>query len=212
MLKGINIHPLQDSQRRELHLVRNNGAAVAQWLRYPTMAVTAFFKEKMETENFDTSSDTSDPRIEWRSIIQNVLEKIEHCKVIFNAKERLFSLAKLDLNLFFFQDSLSEESEVQNQNRDSSIQETIRSVSEVNFLMESTKKAHNLAEDRLESITSHISQHDGQTQVRETNDLIKRFETMSSQLCEVTNKFEEAVTRIEEKVRALTKTNGATNL
>ncbi|GFV75607.1 hypothetical protein TNCV_2240561 [Trichonephila clavipes] len=84
---------------------------------------------------------------------------------------------KLDLNLFFFEDSLSEESEVQNQNRDLNIQGSVRSVSQVNVLMDSIKQANDLADDLLESITSYISEHDGRTHVRETNDLIEKIET-----------------------------------
>ncbi|GFY66441.1 hypothetical protein TNIN_237911 [Trichonephila inaurata madagascariensis] len=72
------------------------------------------------------------------------------------------------------------------------------------------KQAYTLAVDRLELLTFTISQPDGQAQVRETNDLIKKLETTASELCDMTNKYEDAVTVVKEKVHALTQTNGAT--
>ncbi|GFV75658.1 hypothetical protein TNCV_2241071 [Trichonephila clavipes] len=86
--------------------------------------------------------------------------------------------------------------------------ETMRSVSEINVLQESVKQAYVLAEDRLKLLIVPISQHDGLTQVRETNDLIEKLEATASELCDMTNKFENAVTGIEEKVFAVTQSNG----
>ncbi|GFV75655.1 hypothetical protein TNCV_2241041 [Trichonephila clavipes] len=91
------------------------------------------------------------------------------------------------------------------------IQDTVRSVSEVDDLMERMKYAHDLAKDRLELITSHISQHDGRTEVRETNDLIKKFEIMASDLSDMTDDAVFSVTVLEKKVRALTETYGTSD-
>ncbi|GFX93264.1 hypothetical protein TNCV_4761431 [Trichonephila clavipes] len=61
------------------------------------------------------------------------------------------------------------------------------------------KQAYVLAEDRQMLLTFPISQHGGQTQVRETNDLIENFETTSSELCDMTNKFEDTVTGLKKR-------------
>ncbi|GFV75637.1 hypothetical protein TNCV_2240861 [Trichonephila clavipes] len=57
--------------------------------------------------------------------------------------------------------------ETELQNMVFNIQDTVRSVSEVDDLMERMKHALDLAKDRLELITSHISQHDGRTEKTE---------------------------------------------
>ncbi|GFR20368.1 hypothetical protein TNCT_126511 [Trichonephila clavata] len=77
--------------------------------------------------------------------------------------------------------------------------------------MKSMKQAHVFAKDHLELIISHISQHDGQTKVKETNNLVKKFETMASALCRLTVRVEDAVNGIKEKVHSLTVTYGATD-
>ncbi|GFV75593.1 hypothetical protein TNCV_2240421 [Trichonephila clavipes] len=164
----------------------------------------------MEPENFNTSSDYSHFILQWRAKIKAVVEKIERCKIIFDEKETLFLLVAFDLNIFLYEGSTSEESEIQNHNKDLNIQETVRFVSQVDDFMESISQVNDLAKDHLQFITSHISHHACKTQVRETNDLIEKFETMVSELCELTKTFEDAVTGIQEKVQTLIETNGAT--
>ncbi|GFV75665.1 hypothetical protein TNCV_2241141 [Trichonephila clavipes] len=163
----------------------------------------------MDPRNSNTSSDYSDPRHQWSSTIQAVVEKVGQCKIIFNLKENLFSSLKSDLNNFMMHVSVLKETELQNMVFN--IQDTVRSVSEVDDLMERMKYAHDLAKDRLELITSHISQHDGRTELRVTNDLIKKFEIMASDLCDMTDDAVVSVTVIEEKVRALTETYGTSD-
>ncbi|GFY42673.1 hypothetical protein TNIN_109691 [Trichonephila inaurata madagascariensis] len=106
-------------------------------------------------------------------------------------------------------DSVLKETELQN--KVLNIQDTVRSVSEVDDLMERMKFAHDLAKDRLELINSLISQHDGRTKVRVINDFIKKFEIMASVLCDMTDDAVVSVTVIEEKVRALTETYGTSD-
>ncbi|GFY66440.1 hypothetical protein TNIN_237901 [Trichonephila inaurata madagascariensis] len=163
----------------------------------------------MDPGNSNTSSDYSDPRNQWSSTIQAVEEKVGQCKIIFNLKENLFSSLKSDLSKIMMHDSVLKETELQN--KVLNIQDTVRSVSEVDDLMERMKFAHDLAKDRLELINSLISQHDGRTKVRVINDFIKKFEIMASVLCDMTDDAVVSVTVIEEKVRALTETYGTSD-
>ncbi|GFX93279.1 hypothetical protein TNCV_4761581 [Trichonephila clavipes] len=167
------------------------------------------FSVENKAGNSNTSSDYSDHRHQWSSTTEAVVEKVGQCKIIFNVKEKLFSSLKSDLNNFMMRDSVLKESELQNMVLN--IQDTVRSVSEVDDLMERMKYAHDLAKDRLELITSHISQYDGRTKIRIINDLLKKFEIMASLLCDMTDDAVVSVTVIEEKVRTLTETYGTSD-
>ncbi|GFV75566.1 hypothetical protein TNCV_2240151 [Trichonephila clavipes] len=156
----------------------------------------------MDQGNSNASSGNFDLRIQWRSKIQIVVEKIELYLSIFEMNETLFYSLKLELAYFMTQDFSFEA--IQLQHMVIALEETLHAVSRINNLIQSLKHAHNFAEDRLESITSHISEHDGRTHVRETNDLIEMFERMVSLICEMTSHFENAVTGIAETAHALT--------
>ncbi|GFY66443.1 hypothetical protein TNIN_237931 [Trichonephila inaurata madagascariensis] len=93
------------------------------------------------------------------------------------------------------------DSEHENQSRDLNMQETLRSVSQLDIFMKSMMQNHDLSRDHIEFVSSRISQQDGPTQVREINDLIEKFETMASELCELTIKFQNAIAGMKEKVQ-----------
>ncbi|GFR07491.1 hypothetical protein TNCT_631981 [Trichonephila clavata] len=78
-------------------------------------------------------------------------------------------------------------------------QETQVLMAKVTSLMESMKKDQGQAKDKLEFIASYLSEHDCQSEVRETQDLIAFFETMFSSTYETVNPFENAVTGIKER-------------
>ncbi|GFY58986.1 hypothetical protein TNIN_499781 [Trichonephila inaurata madagascariensis] len=88
------------------------------------------------------------------------------------------------------------------------MQETARSVSQLGNFLETMMQNHDLSQDLIEFVTSRISQQDGPTHVREINDLIEKFETMASELCELTNIFQDAIAGIKEKVQTWTGMNG----
>ncbi|GFR07497.1 hypothetical protein TNCT_632011 [Trichonephila clavata] len=78
-------------------------------------------------------------------------------------------------------------------------QETQVLMAKVTSLMESMKKDQGQAKDKLEFIASYLSEHDCQSEVRETQDLIAFFEIMFSSTYETVNPFENAVTGIKER-------------
>ncbi|GFQ66288.1 hypothetical protein TNCT_176841 [Trichonephila clavata] len=67
--------------------------------------------------------------------------------------------------------------------------------------MESMVKVYDLAKNHLEFVSSYSSELDCLTPVKEENDLIELFGTITFAICEMANGFENAVTGTEERVR-----------
>ncbi|GFR20358.1 hypothetical protein TNCT_126471 [Trichonephila clavata] len=85
-------------------------------------------------------------------------------------------------------------------------QETRVQMAKVTSLLESIKATQGQAKAKLEFITSHISEHDCRSEVREILDLIEISKRMTSLIFETINQMDSALFRIKARVRALVET------